>query len=234
MNHFLFEHVGRMKANHLFRLVAVFCGLFLLLGEVQRANAHPHVFLEANLEIVRNEKGEVTDILHVWRFDEIFSSSMVLDFDENGNTILEIPELEMIANETRASLSQYSYFTHVKDGDKDIALKSPDPYLVDFQDGQLLLIMSIALETPHMLGPEGFKIAVSDDTYYVAVEIADNDSIQISGKNTNCQWNIERPDFDALYARDAERLSDLFAAGPDEEVEGSDDYLTWVEFSCPA
>ena len=48
------------------------------------------------------------------------------------------------------------------------------------------------------------------------------------------RFQIVVPDFDELYARDAKRLEELFAAGPDEKVEASEDYLTWVEFSCPA
>ena len=100
------------------------------------------------------------------------------------------------------------------------------------KDGQLLIILSLELEKPLSIGADGFKIAVSDPTYYVAVELQDEGSVLISGNDKGCSYEIVRPDFDKLYAEDAQRLADLFAAGPDEEVEASDDYLTWVEFKC--
>ena len=206
--------------------------VLLLLGTAG-AHAHPHVFLEANLELVRNQEGFVTELRHVWRFDDIFSSSLILDFDENGNGELDIAELQEIANITKSSLSEYEFYTHVMKDGSDVKLQEPDPFYVDFQDGPLIMIMSIALEKPQSIGKTGFKVSVSDDTYYTAVEFNNEKSIDINGTKGGCSWEIIRPDFDALYARDAERLADLFDAGPDDKVEGSDDYLTWVEFSCP-
>ena len=51
------------------------------------AFAHPHVFVDANIEIVRNDKGEFTELRHVWRFDELFSATIILDFDKDLSLI---------------------------------------------------------------------------------------------------------------------------------------------------
>jgi len=204
-------------------------GVFLL--NTQNAFAHPHVFAEANLEIVRNDAGEATEIRHVWRFDELFSSSLFLDFDANGNGVFDIEELDDIANVTKTSLADFDYYTDVRNGDEFVDLLPPGTYFADYQDGQLLLVLSIALANPQSMQGD-FRISVSDPTYYVAMDFVGEDAITLSGGGEQCSHEIVRPDFDALYARDAEKLERLFAAGPDEEVEGSDDYLTWVMFKC--
>lgn len=196
------------------------------------ANAHPHVFIEANLEVVRNDKGEATEIRHVWRFDEFFSSSLLLDFDANGNGKLDESELQEIAGITRQSIAEYNFYTEVRNGETVGNFYEPEPYIVDQDGSHLLIIMSLELEKPMAMGAEGFKIAVSDPTYYVAVDLQDEGSVLVSGNDKGCRYEIVRPDFDKLYAEDAQRLADLFAAGPDDEVEASDDYLTWVEFKC--
>ena len=207
-------------------------GLFL--SSVPPGLAHPHVWIEANLEIVRNDKGEATEIRHVWRFDEIFSSSLVLDFDDNGNGQLDEKELEEIGKVTRESLTEYNFYTEVRNGTDIVDFYEPDPYIIDFKNGQLLMIMALELAKPQPMGAKGFKVAVSDPTYYVAVELADPTAVIVSGNGKACTSEIVVPDWDALYARDADRLADLFAASPDEKVDASEDYLTWVEFSCPA
>ncbi|WP_075997392.1 DUF1007 family protein [Salaquimonas pukyongi] len=206
----------------------------LLLSSGMPGAAHPHVWIEANLEVVRNEKGEATEIRHVWRFDEIFSSSLVLDFDDNGNGELDPEELETIGKETRISLAEYNFYTEIRSGSKVIDFFEPEPYIVDYKNGQLMMIMAMELTEPQPMGAEGFKVAVSDPTYYVAVELPDPTAVIVSGNGKSCTSQIVVPDWDALYARDADRLADLFTAGPDEKIDASEDYLTWVEFSCPA
>jgi ABC-type uncharacterized transport system substrate-binding protein len=196
------------------------------------ANAHPHVFVEANLEIVRNEAGDAVEIRHVWRFDELFSSSLFLDFDANGNGSFETEELDDIANTTRTSLADYHFFTDVRVSGEMVDLAEPDVFFADYQDGQLLLVLSMAFRTPQSMKGTDFRISVSDPTYYVAVDFVGDDAVLLSGGGGQCQHEIVRPDFDALYARDADKLERLFSAGPDEEVEASDDYLTWVNFTC--
>jgi ABC-type uncharacterized transport system substrate-binding protein len=140
--------------------------------------------------------------------------------------------LATISRETKISLKDYGYYTKVKNGDQEIALKSPDPYITDFKDNQLIMVLAMALEEPVKMEASGFKVSVSDPTYYVAVELPDNQSVIVSGEGAACQYDIVRPDFDALWAKDERRMAELFDAGPDEKVEASDDYLTWVEFKC--
>ncbi|MCB1385193.1 MAG: DUF1007 family protein [Nitratireductor sp.] len=212
---------------------AVFAACILPLAP-PAAFAHPHVWIEANLEIVRNEAGEATQIRHVWRFDELFSSSLILDFDENGNGELDRAELDTIGKETRQSLGEYNFYTEVRNGEAVVDFYEPDPYLVDWENGRLIMIMALELTAPQKIGPQGFKVAVSDPTYYVAVELTSEDPVKVSGKGADCTYDITVPDWDALYARDAQKLADLFSAGADEKVEASDDYLTWINFSCPS
>lgn len=196
------------------------------------ANAHPHVFVEANLEIVRNEAGEATTIRHVWRFDELFSSSLLIDFDENGNGQLDTSELQEIADVTRQSIAEYNFYTEIRNGNEIINFYEPEPYIADMQDGQLLIILAVELEQPVKMSGKDFRVAVSDPTYYVAIDFLTDDAVRVSGKSAGCSTEVVPPDWDALYAEDAQRLADLFAAPADADIQASDDYLTWVHFAC--
>ena len=213
-------------------LLAIGAGLLFSMAMSEQSHAHPHVFIEANLEVVLDANGNATDIRHVWRFDEFFSSSLVLDFDENGSGVLEQDELDMIAKETKISIAEYNFFTEIKNGDEIVEFETPEPYFVDFENNQMIMVMSIKLREPSSMSSGGFKVAVSDPTYYVAMELRDTGSVTVSGNGKGCSSEIYRPDFDALYEKDAERMAKLFDAGPEDEVEASDEYLTWVHFSC--
>jgi ABC-type uncharacterized transport system substrate-binding protein len=75
------------------------------------AMAHPHVFADARLEVVAGADGNIQELHNVWRFDEVFSSQVMLDFDKNTNLVLDQPELEEIGKTVRASLEEFSYYT---------------------------------------------------------------------------------------------------------------------------
>ncbi len=83
------------------------------------ALAHPHIFVEARMEVLSNDKGEVTEVRNVWRFDELFSSSVLLDFDKNTNGKLDDSELAELGETMRTSLADFHYFTTItQDGKK--------------------------------------------------------------------------------------------------------------------
>ncbi|RYE61337.1 MAG: DUF1007 family protein, partial [Rhizobiaceae bacterium] len=77
------------------------------------ALAHPHIFAEARLEIVAGADGTVQELRNVWRFDEVFSSSVILDFDKNGDLKLDPHELAELGETIRTSLADYHYFSTV-------------------------------------------------------------------------------------------------------------------------
>lgn len=220
------------KRNVLKNLRGLAAGFLFLIaaGSISGAQAHPHVFMDANLEVVRGADGTVQEIRHVWRFDEIFSASLLLDFDENGNGQLDEAELATIATETKQSLAEFNFFTEVRLGDKPVDLYEPEPYIADVSNGQLVIIMAMTLDEP--VNPsDGLRISVSDPTYYVAVDLPDEKAVHMSGNAKGCSWKIERPDYDALLARDQQSFLDSFANGEDV-FEATDEYLTWVDFTC--
>jgi ABC-type uncharacterized transport system substrate-binding protein len=202
------------------------------LAPVFPALAHPHVYIDANLEIARDDQGRATEIRHVWRFDEIFSSSVALDFDDDGDGKLSLKELEEVASTVRKNIAEFNFYTEVRDGDEVINFYEPDPFLADFVDGQLIFILALELEKPQPMTGGGFRVAVSDPTYYVAIEFNALAGITVSGKGGACKSDVVVPDWDALFARDAERINKLFSAPADATVDASDDYLTWVNFTC--
>ena len=62
-----------------------FLGFFALLASTVPASVHPHVFAEARLDVVVNPDGTVKSLRHLWRFDDLFSSTVLVEFDKNGD-----------------------------------------------------------------------------------------------------------------------------------------------------
>lgn len=195
------------------------------------AMAHPHVFVEANLEILRNNDGAVTEMRHVWRFDELFSSTIMLDFDTNADGKLDASELDEVSKVVTESIGESDFFTEVRLESAKVPFVPADAIMVDFADNQALMFFALTFEEPiDVKGSKDFKISVSDPSYYVAMEIADQTAVQITGDGTACGVSITRPDFDLLVSSNT-TLAEQFFADPDNATLG-DEWKTWIGLEC--
>lgn len=195
------------------------------------AFAHPHVFVEANLEILRDADGAVIELRHVWRFDELFSSTVLLDFDADGDGKLNDQELEEVSATVTELLGEYDFYTEIRLDGQSQDFVPPPKIMVDYQDNQILMFFAETMEPALPIAGKAFRVAVSDPTYYVAVEIANQSSVQITGKGEPCDVAIERPDFDKLYAQNSQTLTEQFFNNPTNAALG-DQWLTWIDFKC--
>lgn len=209
--------------------MAVICALQLF--SAQAARAHPHVTVEANLEIIRNTEGAVTELRHVWRFDELFSSTVLLDYDTNANGALESEELLAVSDTVTQSVGEQDYFTEVRLGTQTVEFSAPQKILVDYVDGQVLMFFALGFSKPVAMTSGPLKVSVSDPTYYVGMEIADETAVQVTGAGAACGVEIARPDFDKLMSQNPAAMTEQFFNDPKNDGLG-DEWLTWITLTC--
>ena len=195
------------------------------------AMAHPHVFVEANLEVLRDKDGAVTELRQVWRFDELFSSTILLDFDVNADGKLDASELDEVSKIVTESIGESDFFTEVRVEGATVSFVPADMIMVDFTDNQALMFFALTFEKPVQLdNKDSFKVSVADPSYYVAMDIADEAAVQITGNGTACDVSIVRPDFDLLLSSSA-TLTEQFFADPKNASLG-DEWRTWIGLEC--
>lgn len=195
------------------------------------ASAHPHIFAEARLEVVADESGAVSELRNVWRFDELFSSSVLLDFDKNTNLKLDPEELSEVGKVVLESLSEYNYYTTITEDGKNIAVSKPDVINVDYQDGQLLMFFAVK---PGEAMPLKGKLTfgVYDPTMYTAMDFpTDGDMVVIGDKFASCKHQVVRPDPDEVLAQNQASLTDAFFNDP-AGTDMSKMFATRLEITC--
>ena len=136
--------------------------------------AHPHVFADARLEIETSADGHIIELRNVWRFDEVFSSSVVMDFDMNSDMQLDADELAQIGDMVTQSLADFDYYTNVTVNGKDVGTSLPETIKVDYQDGQLLMFFALVPETSMQLKGK-IAVGVFDPTMYAALDFINDE-----------------------------------------------------------
>ena len=195
------------------------------------ALAHPHIFAEARLEVVAGADGTVSELRNVWRFDEMFSSSVILDFDKNTNLKLDPEELADVGQVVLESLEEFSYYTSITEDGKDVKVGKPDKINVDFKDGQLLMFFVLKPgETMPLKGKMTF--GVYDPTMYAAMDFSTDDDLALVGDGFSaCKREVVRPDPDEVLAQNQSNLTDAFFNDPTGN-DMSKLFATRLEVTC--
>ncbi|MDI7860451.1 DUF1007 family protein [Rhizobiaceae bacterium n13] len=195
------------------------------------AFAHPHIFAEARLEVVGGADGNIAELRNVWRFDEIFSSSVLMDFDKNTNLKLDPDELAEVGKTVLESLADFNYYTTITEDGKTIAVARPDVINVDYQDGQLLMFFAVKPSTAMPIKGK-LTFGVYDPTMYAAMDFAsDDDLVAIGDPFKACKRAVVRPDPDEVLAQNQASLTDAFFNDP-TGTDMSKLFATRLELTC--
>lgn len=194
------------------------------------ALAHPHVFADARLEVVAGADGTIQELHNVWRFDDVFSSQVLLDFDKNTNLILDQDELEEIGKTVRTSLEEFGYYTTLTLDGKSVAVAKPDVINVDFKDGQLLMFFAVKPASPMPLKGK-LTFGVYDPTLYASIDFPSDQDLVLMGDFKACKHAIVRPDADEVIAENQSTLTDAFFNDP-TGTDMSKLFATRMEVTC--
>jgi ABC-type uncharacterized transport system substrate-binding protein len=195
------------------------------------ASAHPHIFAEARLEVVAGDDGTVSELRNVWRFDEMFSASVVIDFDKNSNAVLDPDELAEVGSTVLQSLEEFSYYTTITEDGRTVKVGKPEAINVDYKDGQLLMFFAVK---PGEVMPLKGKLTfgVYDPTMYAAMDFAsDDDLVAVGDKFSACTRAVVRPDPDEVLAQNQDSLTEAFFNDP-AGTDMSKLFATRLEMTC--
>lgn len=208
-----------------------FAFIAALLAAPLPAFAHPHVFAEARVEIVSGADGNLAELRNVWRFDDIFSSSVLMDFDKNSDLKLDHSELNEIAETIRTSLADYGYFTSITANGAAVTVARPEVFHVDFKDNQLLVFF---VAKPEKTLPLKGKLAIGvyDPTMYTAIDFAKDEDMVTEGDGFKlCKRAVVRPDPDQVLAENQANLTSAFFDDP-AGTDMTKLFATRLELTC--
>ena len=166
--------------------------LALLAVSATGALAHPHVFVDARVEVVFDKDGKISALRHVWRFDDAFSAFASQGLDGNGDGILSIEELQPLAKVNVESLKDYEYFSYLKAAGKRSGFKIPTEYWLQSSDGFLTLFYTLPLMQPVKPDGTGVTIDVYDPGYFVDYQFVEKDPAKLIDAPATCTMEVKR------------------------------------------
>jgi polyphosphate kinase len=192
------------------------------------AFAHPHMFVDAGLQLIFDDDGRLAALRIVWAYDSYSSlltfEDMELDPDYDG--VLTEAELDRLRGFDGNWVEGYDGDIVALHGDGPVALGPPGDWTVTVQDGRI--VSSHLRPVPDRPDPAAAEIVlrVFDPTYYTAYSIVT--APQIRGRD-DCTGTVYGPDLEAAEAVLMDALDELFpGAGPmdvDEDFPAVGEYF---------
>jgi ABC-type uncharacterized transport system substrate-binding protein len=209
----------------LFGFLFALCTSLALAGTP--ANAHPHVWVKVNSELVYAPDGTVTGVRHVWTFDDMFSTYAVQGIEAKQKGVFTREELAPVAEENVSSMKELEYFTFAKADGKKTKFRDPVDYWLEFKDEMLTLHFFLPLEAPAKAA--SLNLEVFDPEFFIDFELAESDPVKLAGAPSACKLAVtRRPDPSAPLQ--GQRLSEAMFK---QQASYGAMYANKIAVSCP-
>jgi ABC-type uncharacterized transport system substrate-binding protein len=206
-------------------------GAAVLLASTLPASVHPHVFAEARLDVMlSSDHRNVHSLRHLWRFDDLFSSTVLVEFDKNSDLKLDDAELNDVSTTVYQSLAEYGYFQIVTADGKDVEMKPPAQLMANFEANQLIILFESEPKEPLPLAGK-VDFGVYDPTFYTAIDFIEDEHMGVEGLPASCSRKVIRPDPDDAIAQNQSTLTDAFFNDP-SGTDLSKIFATKLELDC--
>lgn len=192
------------------RIIAWTNCIFLGAGVIS-AQAHPHVFASAKMELVGSPDGKLQALRNIWRMDELFSSTVLVQFDQNKNAVFDDNERVIVGSTVKQSIAEWGFYTVLEAGDREVKLAPPDEIRVLGDNGQLLIFFEMSIAEPIETTGQKLTAFNLDESFYVAFDFADPGGVELLDM-PHCVKSMILPDEDEAVSQ---YMSSIAALGPD-------------------
>ena len=155
------------------------------------AQAHPHVWVTMQTELVYAPDGSITGIRHAWSFDDMFSTFATQGMESKEKGKFTRDDLAPLAKVNVESLKEFDYFTFAMADGKKAELTDPAPgYWLDYKDQVLTLNFLLPFKKP--VKAKELKVEIYDPSIFVDFTFAKDKPVQLAGAS-KCKLDVVLP-----------------------------------------
>jgi len=153
--------------------------ILLLSIFVNRAEAHPHVWVTFHSEVLYAADGNMTGVRHAWTFDDMFSAYALQGISHAKKGQYTREELASLAQTNVDSLKEYDYFTYARADGKKLKFANPIDYWREYKNAVLTLHFTLPLKAA--ASAKAVQIEIYDPSIFVDFEFAKDKPVSLSG-----------------------------------------------------
>ncbi len=180
------------------------------------ASAHPHMFVDTELEAIFDAEGRLAAVRITWIYDELTTLMSVSDggYDKDGDGALSEAEMQPLQGFDMEWGVDFLGDFQINRGEEKLALvPGPQDWTSAWRDGHLISTHVRRLAQPVAPGPEPLVLKPYDPGYYTAYAITGTPVV--TGRS-DCTAQVFEPDLSAAQKALAAALDEY---SPDQSLE---------------
>ena len=187
-----------------------------------KAEAHPHVWIEMQSDVVFTEDGLIKGVNLEWTFDDVYTQMALEGLDVDGDGLYSQAELAPLTRENIASLKDYDFFTIMRANGEQQKIAEVTDFGQIWSNNKLTLHLQVQLEKPIDPKTQEFTFKVYDPEFFIAIDYVKDDPVDIVGKMPkSCTLVVKPLPTDAELDQTRTMLSEK---GKDWKPEVSEDF----------
>lgn len=161
------------------------------------AHAHPHVFIDASIEVVFDDLGRAAALRIDWAYDDFYSLTYLSEngFDPDYDEVLTPEEQSRLSGFDMGWDADFPGDTYALLGERPLALSRPSDFAAIYKDGRIISTHLRSLSEPVALTGEDLVVQVYDPSFYTAYRIGATPVL--TGATATCTVQVLVPDREA-------------------------------------
>ena len=202
--------------------------LALWAGAVQ---AHPHVFIDAEVAFHFNAQGQISHLRIRWTYDDFTSMQVLADTGLDVSATLGVGESGALSGFDMRWIEGFEGDSYLQVSGAPVALSGPKDWTTSVQNGVITTEHSREVLGEIPQGPIEASLKIYDPTYYTAYTIA---AQPVLTGRADCTVQLFGPDPSEASEILQQALAELSGAYSDEDFPAiGADFAEDLRLSCP-
>lgn len=158
------------------------------------AGAHPHGWIDLEVDIRFDAEGRITGLHQTWLFDEGYTAFSTQGSDLDGDGRPDQDQLDALLQENLGNLRAYGYFTSVRQAGQPLAFGEPAELATRMEGDRLQIGFLLPLADAAVPRGEPVSYAIYDPSYFIEMvhaEIAE--PIRMADAPEDCRYQMLPP-----------------------------------------
>jgi ABC-type uncharacterized transport system substrate-binding protein len=178
------------------------------------ASAHPHAWIDVEVQVQFDSSARVRGLRMIWLFDEMYSAYITQGLVFSGAGKADSGQTTRILQVIMKNLARFHYMTRVEAGTNEIRFGSPDEAAIDFKGRRLELTFTLSFALPLPAREIPVTYSVYDPSYYIEMLHAESEeAIHLVNAPADCRYTLIPPRPDPVQVEKAAALDRTQSGG---------------------
>lgn len=158
------------------------------------ADAHPHAWIDVEVQVQFDAAAQVSALHMTWLFDELYSAYVTQGLIFNASGKADPAQTARIRQVIMKNLARFHYMTWVKAGTGEIGFGEPVDTAIAFKGRRLQLTFTLPLASPLPAQTAPVTYSVYDPSYYIEMLHAETaGAIRLLNAPAECRYHLLAP-----------------------------------------